>query len=583
MAPEQGSGQQRPFYRNKKFQNIGLWVLIGIFYLVLAVFFTWPLASNLSSSIIGQSDFTDGPFFLWNLWWVKEAIFSLKNPFFTDFVYFPAHVNLTMHTLTLTSGLLSLPIQEWLGLVKSLNMILFFSMVATGLGMVALMKYLTGNRFIGMVSGVVFGFSPYLFSHLQAGHFNLTMLWLIPLTVLFFYKILREKKIYNPIVFAILVALQSYLDLQVAVFNIFILVILLVGYGVLEAKNTFSRHTLLRLVLALALYLGLFALPYYLLIKGFWSGSMASEIYNNGDLKIIFGLNPLSPYFANENLKLTLRLIGSYRENVISLGFAAMALSILAFIAVKRNLKEKIIYLIMAIAGVVLAMGPYIQFDQKVIYGFHLPFFYLAKLPFFDAGIVPTRFIVIAYFAIAVLAGLTFFDLWVFTKRKKLLWLGVILMVLATALVSFEYYCGQMKTDSLSVSPIFEEIKNMPGDFTVLPAISTARDGYYQTVHQKKVVSGYLGRRVHDYYEAQYANEPGLRRLASDRLDPMQEDDLNRDKVIAALLKYKVKYVYIDKTNHKTDVVEHFRNYIGSTIELHAYREDKGVLVFEVN
>lgn len=571
------------FLRSKTSNNVLYWSVLAIFFLGLAILFTWPLAQNFSKAIIGQSDFTDGPFFLWNLWWVKYALLAHINPFFTTFVYYPAHVNLVMHTLTFTSGLLSLPFQGWLGLIRSLNLILFFSMVTTGIGMVWLMKYLTGNKFVGITSGLIFGFNPYLFGHLQAGHYNLTMFWILPLAILFFYKTLREEKLYNPIIFAVLLVLQSYLDLQLAVFNFFVLIILFLAYSITEPRKIYNCRKLAFFITSAVIYLGLFALPYYSWIKEFWSNNMASDIYNNGDIRILLGLNPLNPYLGAQNLKLTLRLIGSYRENVIPLGFSVMGLALLSFAAFKRNLKEKIIYLIIALVGGALALGPNPQFAQKVSNQIHLPFYYLAKLPFFDAGIVPTRFVVISYFALAVLAGYLCFDLWSFFKRKKLTYVAVILIVLITSVVGFEYYSGQMKIDYLNHSPILEKIKDDQGDFSVLPVVSSARDGYYQTFHQKKAVSGYLGRRVHDYYQAQYINEPGLRRLSSDRLDPPEGDDLNRDRVLEVFKKYKIRYVYIDKTNHRPEIIEHTRSYLEGTLGLPVWQEDDSLLVYKVN
>lgn len=69
---------------------------------------------------------------LWNLWWVRNSLLHLRNPFRTDFIYQPEAISLYFHTLHPLNGLISLPVQLLFGMVVAYNFVVFFSFVAAG-------------------------------------------------------------------------------------------------------------------------------------------------------------------------------------------------------------------------------------------------------------------------------------------------------------------------------------------------------------------------------------------------------------------------------------------------------------------
>jgi|GEM_PF-2420730 len=551
------------------------WISVLLIFLGFAFFFTWPLLPNVTYAIIGQYDFTDGPFFLWNIWWVKKALLSFHNPFFSNYVYYPTNANLTFHTLTFTTALIALPLTFFFSLITSLNIILFASMVASAVGMVLLVSYLTKNKWAGIISGLIFAFNPYLFSHLWAGHYNLTMLWAFPYIALFTFKTIREKKIINPIFLALFLILQSYLDLQLAVFSFIIVISIFICFCLVAPREIFNKTTIFYFALTGTLYLFVFALPYGWWMSEFWKYRILLPTHNNGDLKIIFGANPLNPFIGKNNFELTKKLIGAYRENTIALGFSAMGLALLAFLF-KKNIREKILFLVVAVVGIILSTGPYLQYNS-FIYPIRLPFYYIAHLPVFDIGVVPSRFIVVTYFSLAVLAGLFFAGIFEFF-RGKLSFLPYVLLILAVAAVSFEYYSGQMKMDFLPGSPILEEIKADAGDFTVLPFMARSRDGYYQTIYQKRMVSGFLGRHIHSVYLSQYFHKPLIGYFVSGSED---SSDLDVEAIRKTLKEYKVKYLIVDKSIDNKPGTEEVKNYL-KKIGFGIWREDNVLAVYKV-
>ncbi|MEO5367107.1 MAG: dolichyl-diphosphooligosaccharide--protein glycosyltransferase subunit STT3 [Magnetococcus sp. WYHC-3] len=559
------------------------WVFLCVLFLGLAVLFSWPLSKDFAHTIIGQRDFTDGPFFMWNLWWVKKAFSLGLNPLFTNYVYYPAYANLTLHTFTFTSAILAWPILRFFSLISSLNILLFFSMVATGVGMCVLIYYLTRNRYAGIISGIIFTFSPNIFAHLMAGHYNLGMLWPFPWIVLFFLRMLREESRLNAVAFALFLSAQFYLDLQMSSAVGIILIVIFIGYAISSPQKTFSLRRLQSYTIALAIFLAFFLVPYLRWMNGFLKVKFGEETYNNGDLAVIFGSNPLSSLFGGGKFELISKMVGSYRENTISLGLTVIATAILSFAFCKDYIREKIIFFVLAALGIILALGPNLQINDIVNEKIKLPFYYLSRLPLFNVGVVPSRYIVIAFFALAVLAG--FFCAGVLSrlKFKYSFLLATAFILVVCGLVSLEYYSAPLKVDKIEVSPIYSRIAAEKGNFTVLPAFAQPRDAYFQTVHSKKVVSGYLSRRVHKYYLMQYAGVPGIRPLVFGDLNQFSADDLNRSKVVETYKKYEIKYVICDKTTHNPSLVGKVKRYLGDTLKLPVYAEDEMVVVYQVD
>jgi len=565
----------------RRFKPVYFWIVLGLFYLGLAIYFTWPLIPNFSRAIIGQFDFTDGPMFLWNFWVTKNAVLHLQNPFLTDLVYYPNQVNLSLVTYTFTSGLISIFLQPFFNLIETLNIITIGSIVASALGMSVLVGYLTKNRLAGIVPGVIFGFSPYVFSHLMAGHYNLALLWLFPLIALFFIKSLREESFINPILFSLFLILQSYLDLQLLFYSAIILLFIFLQHLITYNKKLFTRQKLYYLLIFLGLYGVIFVLPFFNLVSTFNVKNAMEPTYNNGDLAIMFGQNPLNPLLNSPNYKMVLEMIGGYRENVITLGYSVLAFAFLSLILFKKQFTEKLFYALLAVAGMILAFGPHPQIRHEVFYSIDFPFFYLQGLPGFNFGVVPTRFIVIAYFGLAVLAGFFISEIANYFNGKKVGYLIYCLILPAVVLVTVEYYSGEMKLDFLPHSSILETIKNDPGDFAVLSLNPTTRDEYYQTFHGKKLISGYLGRRVHETYNARYANLPGVSHLLAINLDGLGGDDLNRDLARENWAKLNIKYFTIDKTTHNEEFVRKGEDYF-TAVGVNKVAEDASIVLYRI-
>ncbi len=135
----------------------------------VALALTWPLALHPASTVLDDDSF-DAFQFVWNLWWVREALVDLHtNPFFTRYLFYPQGISLVLHTFSPVLGLASVPLQLLLpgGVVTAHNVLVMAApalvVVATGL----LAREVTGDPWAALAAGL-------------AASVSTAMVWFLP-------------------------------------------------------------------------------------------------------------------------------------------------------------------------------------------------------------------------------------------------------------------------------------------------------------------------------------------------------------------------------------------------------------------
>jgi hypothetical protein len=147
-----------------------------------ALLWSYPLALNLLTHIPGEGP-GDNVAFLWSFWWMREALGSTVDPFYTPFLFAPAGTDLSLNTHLALPALVGATLLGGLPLVAAHNVTLLATLFLNGLCTYWLAWRVTFDRAAAIVAGLVFAGSPYIAARLH-GHFNLTTAWTLPLFAL---------------------------------------------------------------------------------------------------------------------------------------------------------------------------------------------------------------------------------------------------------------------------------------------------------------------------------------------------------------------------------------------------------------
>jgi hypothetical protein len=94
------------------------WYAVAAGYLVFSIYATWPALPDLW----GGFPLADDPSVsAWGLWWVKEAIVHLDNPWYTRLMAAPEGVYLSFHALTPLAGIVLSPLTALIGPADTLG------------------------------------------------------------------------------------------------------------------------------------------------------------------------------------------------------------------------------------------------------------------------------------------------------------------------------------------------------------------------------------------------------------------------------------------------------------------------------
>ena len=532
-------------------------------YLLLATVCTYPLAFNLATQApAGEAWTYDGFSMLWNLWWFKHALLDLQaNPFVTHSLFAPLGVSLYLHSYTVFSDLVALPLLAWLNPAAASNLILIGSLALCGYGMYLAAKFqLSGGAATparGMqageiapdakaasqpariplegaafVAGIVYAFTTSRFVFLAEGHYNFFTTEWLPFYLLYLLKALQRPSRRTIGLAALFLALALLVELSLGV-----MLVLLTGlYWVFSHGDWRRRASQLAVIAAVGAVAVVLLSPYLIptaresfdprYIPQYWGGAPMLS----ADVVGMFTPSSLNTFLGTHDwprewlqvLQDKGRFVGL---NAFVIGFGVLGMALLGA-AVERRAR---IWLWLALVLVVLSWGPVLHingqsvFDldgMKVIVG--LPYIILHYVPLLNDLRAPHRFSVVALMALAMLAGCG--TAWVLARaqmpalanRRAARVVSGVLIAAVCGIVGFEHVNLPLPLADTTVPAIYQRIGQEPGDFTIMDIPLGWRSGfgpvgtentrlqYFQTVHGKPLISGFAARTpsfIFDYFQ----------------------------------------------------------------------------------
>ncbi len=560
-------------------------LIISLIYLLLAIFFTFPLIFKFTTNIPGVDE--DSPTHVWYLWWFKFSVLDLRqNPFYTDYIFYPQVINRTFDIHTFTNAIFSLPFQFLFGLIAASNIIFYIGFVLSGLGTFFLSFYLTKSKLASFFAGLVFAFFPYIFAQSGDYHTNLITAWFTPFYLLFLLKTLKEGSYKNAFFTGLFFGLQGLNDLTYTSFTMFLTLLVIFYYFIFWGKELLSTSTLKRLVTAGITFLVIFspfALAAFKTIKEGFHPGVSLSVQNVYGADISYFLfpwagNPLLNKFSKAPSAI------SSTEGTLYIGYTVLFLVLIyVFFLLKKNIEEKKqlgLFYFLAFSFFILSLGPRLhffesgstfnQFELNPTKFFLLPFIFYHKLPFIGGIQEPIRMHPFTMLPLAILTAFSLKEILSRTKKK----VGLIIFAITVSLLLIEY-TPSLPTTNLTVPKIYQDIARESGDFVILDLPVGWNTGnfifgygpigslqFYQSVHQKKIFRGTVARLPAEnvFY---YRKIPLLHYLAEPGNQLVLEEDLNRDIVQKTFKDLKVKYILIHKKYY-----EEGRRSLGLSVDL---------------
>ncbi|MEO7191286.1 MAG: hypothetical protein ABI051_09535 [Vicinamibacterales bacterium] len=572
-----------------------VWIFLS--FLGVAALQAWPLPLHLGSALTGEPGGDTGVY-VWNIWVFRhELLQHLVLPFTTSTILpLDGPTDLSLHNYTVFADLLSLPVQRWLGVVATFNLLYLVNVALAGFGMFLLVDDARGGSRAGRaeawLAGLLFACSPFLVARSTA-HFSLAAAAPLPFFVWALERTWHTRRLRDGGLVGACVAWAAYSDPYYGIYCVLLGVAFSLAQLVrLESTSAGAHRQRLRRgldVCAAVLSCAVLAahLQHGALRVGPWSVSMRSvytpmlvitllltarvlltrdwqlgwqpaaptevrRLLLPGAMAVVVATVLLSPeLFAlasravqgqfvaapvfwrssapgvdlmalvlpNPNHPLAphalvdwfVRQPARYEENVASIPWVALA----AVLGASRYGRVRLnrLWAAIAVFFAFLALGPFIRIATVQTY-IPTPWALLRYVPLIGEARMPPRFAVLVVMAVAVLFAEALTGLRKRYPSRRRTLLGVIGIALA-----FELMPAPRRLYSAKVPDVYYQIAADARDVRVLDLPFGIRDGlsslgdftaasqYYQTVHHKPLLGGYLSR-VSDLTKTYYRSLP---------------------------------------------------------------------------
>jgi hypothetical protein len=144
------------------------------------VFFGMPVIGRLSQAYLGGG--TDTICHIWAIAWWPYAVIHHINPLVAHSLWAPAGYNLAWAADIPGPSLLIFPVTRIFGPVVSYNILCLIAPPAAAVSAFVLCHYVCGRFWPALLGGYIFGFSPYILSHILA-HLFLIIVFPVPLAI----------------------------------------------------------------------------------------------------------------------------------------------------------------------------------------------------------------------------------------------------------------------------------------------------------------------------------------------------------------------------------------------------------------
>lgn len=445
---------------------------------LLAILLTFPFAAEMTH--VGRVDNFDGHFGIWNISWVARALIVDPAHVLDANIFYPLKKTLVYSETNLGAGALAIP-AYWAtrNPYFTFNFAFLLSMIASAAGGYYLVRYLVHDRRAATVSGIAFGFCPYVFARTP----QMQLLWTagLPFGMLAFHRTADRPSIGRAVQLGLVMAAEVLFCGYYAVFSL-----LMVGFAALVTAGTRRSWTNARYwgAIGLAAMVGFVValpilVPYLQLQQVGFGRTLADASRFSADWRAYLASSALAHRWM-------LTIIGRWNE-VLFPGFVA---SIAGLSGLVVGLKQggrvretAVLYGGLGFLAFWASFGP----------GAGLYTVFYRLIPPFALMRAPARFGIVVTLSLVVLAGIAIRELVARASRPALV--GGFLAVITAAELAIPLHFREVPPPE----PAYKLLAMLPiGPVIEMPFWATNRDRFgharymlNSTTHWMPLINGY--------------------------------------------------------------------------------------------
>lgn len=493
----------------------------ALIFFCLASYATWPLLSDLDSSLLFASRRFDGYGTIWlgehfvHAWQGDVEIFHDSS------VAWPFGLDLRLADSFLF-GLLYPPFRVFFEPVAAFNVFCLAAITATGMG-----GWWLGSRVLGagpiggFAAGFVMAFNSLMHTYRIEGEAYLLAGLFLPLYAGALVRVATLHRIQDGFFAAAMLGALAWSSGYYAIDGM--LISLIMGGALAAGAWGGIRRELWRPMLALVLGSALLLGPLAWMVGQALDGALAARFPEGQDPLSNIALDSASlsgllvPFGGTAHLR---------QGRIAYAGLAAIILGCAALVPGKR--RDLTPWAALAAAGLVLSLGPYLRIDDTEVGSMPLPLAWMIDLiPSMLAYRMPIRFLALTFLGLGVLVALLLKRLR--SEGLGIGWQGAILTVLVLDGLAFT---GLALDETTATAEVPEGYSEVSGSGAVLDLWGHDRDllryaglsAFYQIEHGQPSVT--------DFTQANNAQSVLSRRLG---LALVQKDELVAAEVISVL------------------------------------------------
>ena len=526
------------------------WIYLAVFgaYGVVTIVMTWPLIRQLNSHLPGPGD--DLLVHYWNGWWIKQVLMHGGNPYHTDLIFYPQGVSLVYHNISWANIALWLPLERMVGGITAFNLVYMLNLTLCGVGMYALVHYLTNSTGAAFIAGLIYAFWPYRI--FEVDHPNLIVTQWLPLFLLYLIRVVREeRKIRHAVIAAIFLILTGYARWQLLVFAA-IVAGLYALYSLWFERQHWNSRVVVAFAIAVVISVAVMAPPLYPIMQDQLAGGhpgalfVGTKVPKQTDL-LAYVVPPHNHLFGG--LFKGLGYAAAFERAWYSNAYLGCVVVLLIIAGASKAGRMVWFWAGLALVTWLLALGPALRFNGLIYPNVSLPYTWVENLLPIRMMRAPRRFNILLALPIAAMAGygvLVLRDRMRRLNSKRLF--SIALFILLALLVCLDYLQVPVQTFSTETSPFYRSLAAEPDQFALLNLpTGRTKSGYYmlcQTIHGQPIVEGSVARPPQEAREF-VDHSPFLAYLEENRVTDPTLPDVSRQ--LSILAEVDIRYIVLHR------------------------------------